>query len=192
MIDARADREIVTAVLAGQRDDFATLIQRHRPAVFRLLYRMTGSTDQADELTQAVFVRVYFALPKYDSRFSFGVWVMRVAFNYCINERRKRRWEELVEGDEDEANRTWESFVDANMDPAVEVERRERDRRLWACLDDLPEDHRQIVVLRHLGELSYQEICDATGLPMGTVKSRLARARSALADSLGPEFDAAD
>jgi RNA polymerase sigma-70 factor (ECF subfamily) len=182
----RGDPEVVAAVLAGDGQAYGELMRRHGPSLYRMLYRMVGDGPTAEDLTQEALVRAYYALPTYDPQYRFSTWLYQIASHLCINHWRKRCREQPVGRDAAAADHFFESLPDpdrlsAPADVAAATDLRER---LAAAVMALPDNFREVLVMRHMMELSYQEICDATGLPMGTVKSRLDRARRQLGESL--------
>ncbi len=184
--DTASDEDVITAVLAGQLDAYAQLVQRYERRIRFALVRMVGNGDDADELTQEVFVRAYFALPRFDPTYRFSTWIYQIAANLAINFTRRRSREVRMPPDAEAEETFFEQLpsVDAGAQPAAAAEQRAEVSRLRRAMADMPPDMRQVLVMRHVLELSYQEICDATGLPMGTVKSRLDRARRKLAQAL--------
>jgi RNA polymerase sigma-70 factor (ECF subfamily) len=172
--------------MAGEREAFGLLVGRHQARLFGAMLRMLGNRLDAEEVTQEAFVRAYAALAAFDPQYRFSAWLYQIAVNLAINYRWKRSREVMVGRDAPEADRYFEGLPDtgpAGRPDALSVEADQR-RRLWAAVAALPPDARDMIVLRHVLELSYEEIRQATGLPMGTVKSRLERARGRLAEAL--------
>lgn len=187
--EATSDQAIVASVLAGERDAYATLIGRYQRRIYQSLRWMTGSAYEAEELTQETFYRAYFALASYNPQYRFSTWLFQIAFNLCRTAGKKRQREVALEdyfGEEDDeaTHEAQRLLVDPGETPGSVAEASELRRLMWQAVAALPADYRQVIVMRHVHELSYEEICDLTGLPMGTVKSRLARARRQLAKVL--------
>lgn len=183
-----SDAEAVEAVLDGDRAAFEVLVERHQRRVFGILMRMVRDADAAEELTQDVLCRVYFALPDYKPEYRFSSWISRIASNLGIDHiRRAGRTTSLDADDALGAGSIGEGIVDPER--AVRPDERAEDddlsRSLWRAVACLPPEFRDIVLMRHAEELSYTEIARVTGLSMGTVKSRLARARQRLEAALG-------
>ena len=176
------DAELVAAVLDGERDAYALLLERYQHRVFRILLRMCGNGYDAEELTQEVFFKTYFALPTYRSEYRFSSWVFKIATNHALSFLRKRNRETSLEleGAADDAPSPEPVDTRRRDRPEQVLERGDRAQRLWLAVAALPPDFRDIVLMRHVEELSYKEICDVTGLSIGTVKSRLNRARQKL------------
>lgn len=180
------DRAVVSRVLAGDRDAYRLLVERHQRRIHNALWRLTGNAGEAEELTQAAFCRAYFALASYNPRYEFGAWIYRIAHNLCINHlKRDRRTLELDaildRGDEEAADLPDD---DAHTSPERQATTSDLAGRVRAALAQLPESFREILVMHFLLELSHEEIIAQTGLPLGTVKSRLSRARQLLAKAL--------
>jgi len=184
-----SDESVVAAVLGGERDRYAVLVARYQRRIYGALWRMCGNSYDAEELTQVTFVRAYFALGSYKPAYKFSTWLFQIAFHLYLNEKRKHRRElemsSLSAGDD---TPTIEA-ADPDALPGTVVEARETQGAIWRAVASLPEDFRQVIIMRHVEELSYHEICEATGLPIGTVKSRLARARQQLARLLSEEAE---
>lgn len=179
-----SDQAVIAAVLAGDRERYGVLVARYQQRIFNAMWRSCGSRYEAEELTQAAFTRAYFALHSYKPDYRFSTWLFQIAFNLAINAHKHRQREAPWEG-RDPAD---DPFAQLPGRPEEEPERaaerraaRAAVRRAWA---QLPPDYRLVIEMRYVEQLSYEEIGAATGLPLGTVKSRLARARQRLAELL--------
>ena len=180
------DRRVVSRVLAGDREGYRLLVERHQRRIHLALWRLTGNTDEAAELTQAAFCRAYFALAGYNPQYEFGAWIYRIAHNLCINHLKRNRRELeldaiLDKGDDEPAEL---SADDETTSPERRAVAGETAARVRAALARLPDAFRDVLVMHFLLELSHEEIVAQTGLPLGTVKSRLSRARQHLAKAL--------
>jgi len=188
------DEELVRSVLSGDRERFAELVGRYQAKLVNYLYRLVRNSDDAQDLSQEVFVRVYQALDRFDPQYRFSTWLFRVAQNAAIDQIRRRRFRMVPigrSGDErEEGGREFEIAAD---DPSAldGIEARERDAGVRTAIDQLPWEYRELIVLRHYGELAYEEIAQVKGMPLGTVKNKLFRARQMLKKILEPELDAA-
>lgn len=180
------DQELIAAVLGGNRDDFGKLVQRHRGRLVNYLYRMLRDLDDAHDVAQEVFLKVYQALDRYDPSYKFSTWMFRIAKNTAIDRVRKRRIK-LVSmhrpEDEEGGERDWE-FASAEASPYREARNRERGDAIQEAIDGLPWEYRELIVLRHYGELSYEEIANLKEMPLGTVKNKLFRGRQLLKEKL--------
>src|SRR5512137_688314 len=176
------DADLVPRCRAGDEVAWRELVTRHTRRVFGLAYRFTGRVDEAEDLTQEGFVKVYQTLGRYrESDGPFGGWLMAVARNHAIDHYRRRKQERLRRADDpavlDEAPAREEH-------PIAGLEREERRRLVHSGLRALPPDLRVPLILRDLQELPYEAIASELGIPLGTVKSRINRARIELAKRL--------
>jgi RNA polymerase sigma-70 factor (ECF subfamily) len=168
----------------GDRQALEALLRRHHDRLHALCWRMTGNRADAADATQEALIAITRGLPRYDARARFGTWAYRVAINACIDELRKRR----RRPEPMEAAQLGEMGLPLARD---EREQRGPDARVVdrMVIDDalrtLRPEFRAAVVLRDLCGLEYAEIAEVLGIPIGTVRSRLARGRGALADRLG-------
>ncbi len=187
------DEELVRSVLAGDRERFGELVERYQARLVNYLYRLVRNLDEAHDLAQEVFVRVYQALDRFDPQYRFSTWLFRVAQNAAIDVIRKRRFRlvPITRPDEDGGEGTYDLDLEAEGPGALEVmETKERDLRIRAAIDGLPWEYRELILLRHYGELAYDEIAQAKAMPLGTVKNKLFRARQMLKAALEPELRA--
>ncbi len=185
------DRAVVEAVLRGQQHQFADLVGRYQSQIVNYTCRMLGNYEDAVDLSQDVFLKAYSALGSYRPQYPFVAWLFRIARNAAIDEIRKRRLltvslDAPVEFEDGSTGRQVES---EGLDPQDSYLGLEFADRVSTAINELPEKYREPIVLRHAAELSYEEIADALELPLGTVKTRIFRARDALRKSLGDLFD---
>ncbi len=184
------DEELVRSVLAGDRDRFGELVERYQGRLVNYLYRLVRNLDEAHDLAQEVFVRVYQALDRFDPQYRFSTWLFRVAQNAAIDLIRKRRFRlvPLTRPDED-GEGTYDLELEAADPGALAlIESEERGQQIRRAIDGLPWEYRELILLRHYGELAYDEIAQAKGMPLGTVKNKLFRARQMLKAALEPEM----
>ncbi|MGE5174887.1 MAG: RNA polymerase sigma factor [Hyphomicrobiales bacterium] len=196
MAPARPDRstlsdgELVRLVRGGETDAFAELVRRTQRAGYRLARRITRNHEDADDVLQDSYVKAYHALDRFTTHLPFGPWFLTIVSRTAltkIRDGRRRAAEPLDDPGEGTAGTLGDRVADPAHDPAA-FERRVRVERAFARLS---EDHRAILALRVDGDLSYEAIAAALEIPVGTVMSRLARAREALLDLLSevPEVD---
>lgn len=171
---APSDRDLALAARAGEEAAFAALVRRHQDALYRFVLRMVGTRDEALELVQDAFVRAWQALPLWQPEAQFRTWLFRIASNAALDALRRRRVVAFAPLDE-----TPEVAAD-EPDPAKRVELKQRVAALEASLAKLSAEHREVLLLREVENMSYDEIGAVLSLSEGTVKSRLARARAAL------------
>jgi RNA polymerase sigma-70 factor (ECF subfamily) len=164
------------AARTGDRDALDALLRREYDAIYALCRRMTGNDADAADAAQDALVAIVRGLPRFDGKSRFSTWVYRVTANVCLDELRRRRRRPEPHDDAVLLRMPGAGAVDAAVTARVDVD---------AALRTLPPDYRAAVVLRDLCGLDYAEIGDVLGIPPGTVRSRIARGRAALADRLG-------
>ena len=180
------DEELVSRTLGGDQGSFGTLVTRYQDRLVSFLFRMLRDLDTAHDLAQEVFVRVYQALDRYDPQYKFSTWTFRVAHNLAIDElrRRKVRWVPLQRHDNEE-DAGWERELPSEgPSPYQDLRNRLRGVAIQEAIDLLPDDYRELILLRHMGEMSYEEIAQMKRMPLGTVKNKLFRGRQMLKDRL--------
>ena len=180
----------------GDQGAFERLVMDNQNRVYSLALRLCGDREAAADLAQEAFIKAWQGLGSYQGESSFATWVYRLATNLCIDYLRKKKRREGVEPSVslDDSDSGWAEPADRESDPQLVLERSERGRALARGLASLPGWQRQVLVLRELSGLSYQEISQALDVDLGTVKSRIARARLSLRKILledGNFFDGA-
>ena len=184
------DEELVTAHLEGRPGTFQHLYNRYRDRLVHFIIRKTGDPDRAQDLVQEAFIRVTRHLHRFDTTKKFSTWVYTIASNLSKNELRNRSRSPLIlfqklEKSWDDDHRPLQ-FEDSRMRPDDMFRRRYLRRIVEETVEDLPEHHRLVFRLRELEGKSYEEIADITGVNLGTVKSRLHRARNSFAQRIEP------
>jgi RNA polymerase sigma-70 factor (ECF subfamily) len=179
------DEELVAAVLRGDRERFGDLIDRYQGRLVNYLFRLLRNTDDAHDLAQEVLVKVYQVLDRYDSQYKFSTWLFRVAQNAAIDQIRRRRLKlvSLRQEDDEGENRDWD-LPSPERGPYGEMRNRERGVAIQDAIDSLPWEYRELILLRHFGELPYEEIAQLKQMPLGTVKNKLFRGRQMLKEKL--------
>ena len=167
------DSALVGRCLRGDTAAFRTLVERYHRPLFRVAVRMLGNIEDARDSTQNAFVKAYEHLGSYDARYRFFSWIYRILLNDCLNVLRARRMTE-----------TLDPLLAGGEDPFEQACTGETRDQIRAALLQLPEEHREVIVLRHFAELSYSEIAETIGIPEKTVKSRLFTARQRLGELL--------
>jgi RNA polymerase sigma-70 factor (ECF subfamily) len=176
------DAELVDKCRSGDREAWEIIVRRRHSRIYNLAYRFTGRFDEAEDLTQEVFLKVYRTLHSYRPESgALETWIVRVARNHFIDHYRKHKTERTHTS-------VLEDHHEGAVSPTVRVEtpgqaldRKEAAARVHRLLALLPEDQREAVILRDLEELTYEEIAEHLELPIGTVKSRINRGRIELA-----------
>jgi RNA polymerase sigma-70 factor (ECF subfamily) len=172
----------VKAALAGDRDAFGELVTRYQDRLFNSLVRMVGSHDDAADAVQDAFVQAFTKLESFRGAAQFYTWLYRIAMNVALSRRRRRRPMASVDQAKESVG---DEPLDAAEGPEDVVLSQERVEHVQAALADLGDEHRQILVLREIEGFAYEEIADVLELPVGTVRSRIFRARAQLKEKLG-------
>jgi RNA polymerase sigma-70 factor (ECF subfamily) len=180
------DAELVARALAGSQDAFRELVKRFERPVFSLVARMVQDTALAEDLAQEVFVKAFRRLDSYDPGRKFASWLFKIAHNTTIDHLRKGTTVTVpLEGEHEEGEGNLLAVLaDPVESPLAAAERHDLARALERAIAGLRPDYREAVLLFYVAGASYQEICEATGLPLGTVKTNLHRARKELARSM--------
>jgi RNA polymerase sigma-70 factor (ECF subfamily) len=171
------DYELIQGVLAGNKDLFSELVTRYKNLVYSVILRMINDREEADDLAQEVFIKLYKNLDKYYPDFKFSTWTIRIATNHVIDYRRKKK-QETVPIEDVEFSLTSEDS------PESEYIKREQSNELKKIVSELPDMYKIPIVLYHEQGLSYQEISDIVNEPLSKVKNRIFRGRRMLKESL--------
>ena len=179
------DLVLVRACRAGEMEAFGVLVERYQDRLYPTLLRLTGCAEDAHDLLQDAFLRAFEKLSLFHGESSFYTWIYRIAINLTLSKRRRRKGIDRLrlvrtpfEGGSEPAD-----DVDST-DPSRAIEQAERDSRVQAALLTLQPDHRAVVVMKDLDGLRYEEIAETLRIPVGTVRSRLHRARLELREKL--------
>lgn len=185
------DAAMVKAVLEGDGTAYRGLVEKYQNRVYQLTYGVVRNKEDARDLTQEAFVKAYNNLSSFRLEASFYTWLYRIAMNLGIDFVRKRKRRKTSPGfEEDIATRDDDGGIaDAHHieSPSRSLERKQLYRKIMDCLEKLPEDQKQVILLRELEGLSYREISDVMGIPEGTVMSRLFYARKKMQGMLTEE-----
>ena len=181
-----ADGELVRTAVSGREAAFEELVRRYQRPIASYVYRMVGDYDAALDLTQEVFIKVYNSLSRYRSEFKFSTWIYKIAHNTAIDHLRRHTVRDQIMTADGVGPRSEIAIESRRLTPEQESEREERRLEIESVVQSLPAAYRELIVLRHSHDLSYDEIAEVAGLPLGTVKNRLFRAREAMRDLLVP------
>ncbi len=190
-----AINNLIKQAQGGDTSAFEKLIQRHEKIVFNIAYKMLSNAEDVKDISQDVFVKVYKNLPKFDGKSAFSTWIYRITVNTCIDEIRKRKGKETYsmdeefEGDENSMSRQYE---DEGPTPEEALIADEKKKMIMDGISRLSQEHKTVIVLRDIEGFSYTEITEITGMTLGTVKSRLARARLQLKNILIKQMELLD
>jgi RNA polymerase sigma-70 factor (ECF subfamily) len=185
------DANLVAAFQAGDKSAFDDLVRKHKDRIFNLCYWFLGDYQEANDCAQDTFIKIYRNLLKFRFKSTFSTWAHRIAVNTCKNRLKSFHYRfsrKIVRLD----NRGGTSnpdgdIADETYSPAVEHEKMERRLRIRKAINTLPTEKKTVIVLRDIQGLPYEEIVNLTGLPLGTLKSKLARARKDLRAILSGE-----
>jgi RNA polymerase sigma-70 factor (ECF subfamily) len=181
------DQSLIDACRRGHSEAFGVLVRRYQDRLYPTVLRLTGCAEDAQDLLQEAFLRAYQKLSRFHGESSFYTWVYRIAVNLALSDRRRRRpMLRLGGGPGGGPDETADGH---ETDPSLPLERAERDRLVQTALNTLAADHRAVVVLKEFDGLRYEEIAAVLGIPVGTVRSRLHRARCELREKLRALID---
>ncbi|MCI7624691.1 MAG: sigma-70 family RNA polymerase sigma factor [Candidatus Limivicinus sp.] len=173
---------IVRKVLGGDANAFETLVLEYEKNVYNIALRMTGNSEDAADMTQEAFIKAYNSLQSFRGDSKFSVWLYRIVSNVCLDflRSKNRRPTVSLSVEDDDGEDTQLDVADESQSPELLLDRKLTRDSVRRGLDSLPPDYRQILLLREIQGLSYDEIAQALSLEVGTVKSRIFRARKRL------------
>ena len=172
-----ADGELIVAAIGGRSESFEELVRRYQRPITGYVFRIVGEYEAALDVTQEVFIKVYNSLAKYSSEYKFSTWLYRIAHNAAVDHlRRNSVPQQSLEAEN--ADGTFELQLESRLaSPEQDHERGQWRSEIEVVVELLPAAYKELIVLRHGQDMSYDEIAEVTGLPLGTVKNRLFRAR---------------
>lgn len=174
---AAPDRDLVASAASGIDGGFEELVKRYQRPISAYVYRMVGDYDIALDLTQEIFIKIYASLSRYRPEFKFSTWIYKIAHNASIDHLRRNAGRERSLSAGSESDQYDLPIESHGLSPEQQSERAERRAEIETVIRSLPMAYRELIVLRHSQDLTYEEIVEVTGLPLGTVKNRLFRAR---------------
>ena len=186
MLTQDEQRRVIDRVLSGDVNAFGLLVEDQSKVVYNLCLRMVNNEQDAYDLSQDAFLKAYTNLSLFRGDSKFSSWLYKLTTNVCLDFLRKRSRQKTVPltSETDDGEQEYLPIPDETFSPETEAERRELRSSVRRGLSQLPEGQRQILILREIGQLSYEEIAGQLGLEAGTVKSRIFRARKKLCDIL--------
>ncbi len=176
------DEELVEMIKGGSIELFEVIVKRYQKKLVNYIYRMINDFESAMELCQEVFIKVYNSLDKYNPSFKFTTWIHRISSNATIDWMRKKKIDaySIDSNEDDDAPSLSSQIPSGELSPLQTLEMDQLQSRIEAAIEELPYIYKQLIVLRHINELSYEEIAEAVDLPLGTVKNRIFRGREML------------
>lgn len=178
-----ADAELISRTLAGEPAAFGELVVRYQDRLFNSLARVLGSTEDARDAVQEALVQAFVKLDTFRGKSAFYTWLYRIALNTAMSHARRKRPTQSLDDDRLAVGR---EPVDSQPTPATQFDRSERAVEVQRALQELSAEYREVIVLREIDGCAYEEIAEILALPIGTVRSRLFRARLELRDRLAP------
>jgi RNA polymerase sigma-70 factor (ECF subfamily) len=175
------DTALVLASQAGDQDAFALLVQRHQRRVFNLVYRMLQQYEEASEVTQEAFLAAWQGLAGFRRNALFSTWLYRIAYNCALKQLEQRKRDNALQV-AIQAEQT--DLIDSDEKVSAQLEARDRQKVVREHLSTLPAKYRIVLILRHLQEMTYEEMAEILTLPIGTIKTHLFRARKLLKEHL--------
>jgi RNA polymerase sigma-70 factor (ECF subfamily) len=184
------DTVLIRAVQSGDLTAFDKLVLKHKDRLFNMVYWFLGDYNEANDCAQETFIKAFKSIKKFRFESAFSTWLYRIAVNTCKNRikssayRWKKRTVSLETSSGSKNDNPLSEIVNDSPTPVMALEKKERMIQIQTAIHSLPEEQNQVVVMRDIQGLSYQDISDITGLNLGTVKSRLARGRLELRNRL--------
>lgn len=181
------DSILISRSQAGDRSAFNALVEKHQTRAYQYAYRLTRNADEASDIVVEAFLRVFNALPNFKGQSSFITWLYRIMTNCYLDHRKRDKSKRNVSLEahlQTESGELVRQVIDPAATPYEQTEKDARSARIEQAVNELPEYQRAMIVMYHAEMMSYEEIATALDLPVGTVKSRLNRARLSLRDLL--------
>jgi RNA polymerase sigma factor (sigma-70 family) len=180
------DQVLIKKALAGNEKAYKLLLERHKDAIFRLIVKIVHSQEEARDLVQETFMKAFGSLSSYKSEYRFTTWLYKIAANSCIDFLRKKRVDSLsldrpVETKDGEVTI---ELPDWTYSPEADLASKQKSISIDYAIDSLPLKYREVIIFRHKQDKSYEEIAQILGIPVGTVKARIFRARELLKKKL--------
>ncbi|MHB1125718.1 MAG: RNA polymerase sigma factor [Bacillota bacterium] len=182
-----ADDDLIARSRKGEEEAFEALVSRYQRQVYTVAYRFMGNHDDASDLAQEAFIRAFYSMKSFRGDSSFKTWIHQIVANVCRDELRKRQRQQTVSLDEPYLTEDGPMARQASgwdLSPEQLYEEKEGSEHLQKLIDELPPEYRMVLVMREIQDMSYEEIASQLDCSLGTVKSRLSRARKILRDKI--------
>lgn len=173
----KSEEELIREALGGQAESYGQLVERLQDRLYNAMLQIVGSPDEAEDVVQDSFVQAYIKLDTFQGNSQFFTWLYRIAFNNALSRGRRKRSHMSIEQSRE---LTGGDPIDRDEAPDEPLLREERVSSVHAALDQLSDEHRTILVLREMQDMSYEDIAEILSINIGTVRSRLSRARNQL------------
>ncbi len=172
------DQVLIKKILAGKRSSFEELMKKYNKKIYSFVYRMVRDEEVAVELTQDFFIKIYRVMGKYNFEHKFSTWAYRICYNLVIDHVRKNQTQiDSLDGETVTQKQLMDSENYVSEDGFDHLEKEEMSDYVWGVVDNIPVKYRELILLRYLQGLKYDEIADITDLPVGTVKNRIFKAK---------------
>ncbi len=180
------EAQVISEALKGSQKAYETLTERHRQAIYHIIFKIVRNSETAHDLVQETFMKAFASLSSYRSEYRFSTWLYKIAANCSIDFLRKKRINALSL---DQEIQTRDGTVgievpDHSFNPETELERKQQRYSIEEAIASLPDKYREVIIYRHKDDKSYEEIADLLSIPVGTVKARIFRARELLKKKL--------
>lgn len=185
-VNAKTDDQLIKATLAGSQESFGQLVRKYQDRLYNGMVQVTRDPVEAEDVVQEAFIKAFTKLDSFHGKSAFFTWLYRIAYNVAISRMRKKK-PTVSLGGRDESNQL--QLPGDGPAPDAEIQTEEQAAQLMQALGYLSEEHRAILVLREMEEMDYEAISEILDLPIGTVRSRLHRARSQLKEQLEKIID---
>ncbi len=181
------DKLLIKEILKGKTSSFEALMRKYSKKIFGFVFRMVKNEEKSKEITQDFFLKLYTSLDKFNFEYKFSTWAYKICYNLVIDNIRKDKVkiESIHSETEDFKSFKFDNYV--HEDGFDFVSNNETREYLWKIVDELPTNFREVILMRYLKEMSYDEIAEITELPLGTVKNRLFKARELLKERIKNE-----
>jgi RNA polymerase sigma-70 factor (ECF subfamily) len=180
------DSDLISRAKNGDSKSYDKLLKKYKNSVYSLVLRMVRNSQEAEDLTQEAFIKAFNSLASFNEEYAFSTWLYKIATNNCIDFFRKRKLQtySLDKPIQYKDSEIQHDIPDPDLNPEKSIMASERNKLIKEAINKLPEKYHRAIVLRHSEEKSYEEIAEILGLPLGTVKARIFRAREMLNKTL--------
>lgn len=180
------DSDLINRAKSGDSKSYDKLLKKYKNSVYSLVLRMVRNSQEAEDLTQEAFIKAFNSLASFNEEYAFSTWLYKIATNNCIDFFRKRKLQtySLDKPIQYKDSEIQHEIPDPDLNPEKSIMATERNKLIKEAINKLPEKYHRAIVLRHSEEKSYEEIAEILGLPLGTVKARIFRAREMLNKTL--------
>jgi RNA polymerase sigma-70 factor (ECF subfamily) len=175
------DQVLIKKILEGHKSSFEELMRKYNKKIFGFIFRMVRDDEVAVELTQEFFIKIFNVLAKYNFQYKFSTWAYRICYNLVIDHVRKHQTQvDSLDNDSVSQKQMMASENYESEDGFIKLARQETSEYVWKVVDGIPVKYKELILLRYLQGLKYDEIAEVTQLPVGTVKNRIFKAKEIL------------